>query len=67
MTDEISESIEQILLQNRIDALNRQKVAIKRQLNEAELMIGLALANIEDTNIQLDTTEKKLGGHNASR
>mgnify|MGYP001590524962 CR=1 FL=1 len=67
MTDKISESIEQILLQNRMDALNRQKVAIKRQLSEAELMIGLALANIEDTSIQLDTTEKKLGGHSASR
>ena len=62
MTDELSESIEQILIQNRIRALNRQKEAIKRQLNEAELMIGLALANIEDTSIQLDTTENRLGG-----
>ena len=62
MTDELSEAIEQILIQNRIRALNRQKEAIKRQLNEAELMIGLALANIEDTSIQLDTTENRLGG-----
>lgn len=62
MTDEILESIEQILFQNRIDALNRQRRAIERKLSEAELMIGLALANIEDTSIQLDTTEKKLGG-----
>jgi hypothetical protein len=62
VTDELSESIEQILIQNRIRALNRQKEAIKRQLNEAELMIGLALANIEDTSIQLDTTENRLGG-----
>jgi len=62
VTDEILESIEQILFQNRIDALNRQRRAIERKLSEAELMIGLALANIEDTSIQLDTTEKKLGG-----
>ena len=62
MTDELSESIEQILFQNRIDALNRQRKAIERKLNEAELMIGLALANLEDTSIQLDATEKKLGG-----
>lgn len=62
MTDEILESIEQILFQNRIDALNRQRRAIERKLSEAELMIGLALANIEDTSIQLDTTEKRLGG-----
>ena len=63
MTDEVSESIEQILIQNRIRALNRQKEAIKRQLNEAELMIGLALANIEDTSIQLDETERSLEGN----
>ncbi len=63
MTDELSESIEQILIQNRIRALNRQKEAIKRQLNEAELMIGLALANIEDTSIQLDETERSLEGN----
>jgi hypothetical protein len=62
VTDEILESIEQILFQNRIDALNRQRRAIERKLSEAELMIGLALANIEDTSIQLDTTEKRLGG-----
>jgi len=63
VTDELSESIEQILIQNRIRALNRQKEAIKRQLNEAELMIGLALANIEDTSIQLDETERSLEGN----
>ena len=62
MTDELSESIEQILFQNRIDALNRQKRAIERMLSEAEHMIGLASANIEDTSIQLASVEKKLGG-----
>ena len=63
MTDENSESIEQILIQHRIRALYRQKEAIKRQLDEAELMIGLALANMEDTSIQLDETERSLEGN----
>ena len=62
MTDELSESIEQILLRNRIRALNRQKEAIKKILDEAHTMICWGLNSVEEADECLENAEKTLEG-----
>lgn len=62
MTDELSESIEQILFQNRIKALNRQKEAIKRQLHEVRSCIENSREMVVDTNARLNIVEQRLEG-----
>lgn len=62
MTDELSESIEQILFQNRIRALNRQKEAIKRQLQEVRSCFEDSREMVVDTTARLNVVEQRLEG-----
>jgi hypothetical protein len=62
VTDELSETIEQILFQNRIRALNRQKEAIKKILAEAHTMICWGFHSVEEIDEHLENAEKTLEG-----